>query len=125
MQNKCAISGSYIQALFEERLPGAMIERVVSEHGPWARRPRRLSAAQLIQSLVFHCVGQQGNLSEHVRQLTGQAISDSALEHSIPSQRHGAAARKDPREPHHREKQSLAGRNAVNGESQSLRFQWA
>jgi hypothetical protein len=81
-----ASSAAFVQS-FHQLIGLARLEELWKEHGP---RPRghepKLNGANLICSLVFHVVSGAGTLGEHVKQLFGMEISDSAL-----SQRRAAA----------------------------------
>jgi hypothetical protein len=70
-------------------IPIRNIIEVFRLYGPAKRRPARLKAWELVHSLVYHFLFPVGTLSEHVKQLTGKKISDSALSQrrtSIPWQ---------------------------------------
>ena len=79
MQNKYVVSSSLFATMFDQHLPAQMVGRILDQYGPARRCPPRFSATQLIQSLVFHNLAGPGSLSQHVKDLTGETISDSAL----------------------------------------------
>jgi hypothetical protein len=56
MQNKYAVSSSLFETMFDQHLPAKMVGRIIDQYGPARRCPPRLSAAQLIKSLVFQKV---------------------------------------------------------------------
>ena len=79
MQNKYAVSSSLFETMFDQHLPAIMVGRILDQCGPARRCPPRLPAAQLIKGLVFHNLAGSGSLSQHMKDLTGETISDSAL----------------------------------------------
>ena len=79
MQKQASISSSTFKGLFNRFLPAKVISRWFRLHGPAKRRKPIISCSQLVMGLVFHVLAGAGTLAEHVRQLTGKAITDSAL----------------------------------------------
>ncbi len=60
-------------------LPPSLINRVIRLCGPAKRRPPTLRPVALIQSLIFHVLQGAGTLGQHVKELTGLKLSESAL----------------------------------------------
>ena len=56
-----------------------LVNKVFQLFGRAKRRPPRLKAWELIYCLVYHFLHPVGTFSEHVKQVTGKIISDSAL----------------------------------------------
>jgi hypothetical protein len=79
MRKRTSISSATFKDLFRLFLPAKMIRRWVNRLGPAKRRPPKISTQELLMGLVFHLLAGAGTLAEHVRALTGQTISDSAL----------------------------------------------
>ena len=50
----------------------------MAAHAPLARRPPKVSAAELLVGLVYHVSQGNGSLGGHLEDLTGRSISDSA-----------------------------------------------
>jgi len=76
---KQTISDASFHGIFDSMLPRASIAVVVQDSGCLRRRPPQLKVAPLIESLVFHAVAGPGSFAQHVKQLTGQTITDGAL----------------------------------------------
>lgn len=70
--------------LFTQLLSVSFISRLFRERGPGKRRAFEVTPHQLLMGMAFHAMSRVGTLAEHVSQITGIAISDSAL-----SQRRG------------------------------------
>lgn len=79
MQKHTAPSGSVFKQLFRHLLPSAAIRRIFKLCGPARRRPGLLTPQELVMSLVFHFLAGAGTFAQHVRQLMGISMSDSAL----------------------------------------------
>jgi hypothetical protein len=54
-------------------------ELMLQQAGFCVRAPARVSSYDLITGLVFHFLRREGTLSSHMKEATGQSISDSAL----------------------------------------------
>lgn len=70
--------------LFTELLSVSFVSRLFRKWGPGKRRGCKLKPHQLLMGMVFHAMNAAGTLAEHVSQITGIGITDSAL-----SQRRG------------------------------------
>jgi hypothetical protein len=79
MRKNASVSRSTFKALFRAFLSARIIQRWVKRLGPAKRRPPKISSQELLMGLVFHLLAGAGTLAEHVRDLTGKTISDSAL----------------------------------------------
>ena len=79
MRNQTVVPIGPFKALFESLIQGSRIDDVLQRCGVLRRRPPTVAAVELIQSLVFHVIAEAGTLAQHVKQLTGKKISDSAL----------------------------------------------
>lgn len=79
MQKHTASSGSVFKSLFRHVLPSGTIRRIFKLCGPARRRPGLLTQSELVMSLVFHFLAGAGTFAQHVLQLMGVSISDSAL----------------------------------------------
>ncbi len=79
MRTKTTVPIATFKALFQELIPGSFICALFLRCGVRRRRPPTISAAELIQGLVFHVVAEAGTLAQHVKQLTGKPITDGAL----------------------------------------------
>jgi hypothetical protein len=79
MQTKTVVPAANFKALFQELMPWSFIRALFLRCGVRRRRPPTISAAELIQGLVFHVVAEAGTLAQHVKQLTGKKITDGAL----------------------------------------------
>jgi hypothetical protein len=79
MRKNASVSSSTFRQLFSLFLPARIIGRWFKLLGPAKRRPPKISARELIMGLVFHVLAGAGTLAEHVRELTGTAITDGAL----------------------------------------------
>lgn len=84
MRNAPVLNPHFFGELFRQLLSIPCISQLFKELGPGKRRDCKLSPHQLIMGMVFHVLSGAGTLSQHVNQLTGIDISDSAL-----SQRRG------------------------------------
>ena len=60
-------------------LPIRQVDKVFRLFGPAKRRPAWGKHWELLYSLVYHLLLPMGTFSEHVKQMTGKTISDSAL----------------------------------------------
>lgn len=79
MRNKSVVPAARFKALFKELFTCYFIYSLLRLCGLRRRRPPHITPVELIQSLVFHTVAEAGTLAQHVKQLTGKAITDSAL----------------------------------------------
>lgn len=79
MRNKRVVSAATFKALFKELISCAFIIALLARCGVRRRRPPKITAIELIQSLVFHVVAEAGTLAHHVKQITGKEITDGAL----------------------------------------------
>lgn len=79
MRNKTVVPVGAYKAMFEGLVPWSFIYAVLGRSGPRRRRPPRVTAVELIQSLVFHVIAEAGTLAQHVKQLTGKTITNGAL----------------------------------------------
>lgn len=79
MQNAPALSANLFGELFAQLLSVCFLARLFQKFGPGKRRAFKLRPHELIMGMVFHVLSGAGTLAEHVRQLTGIAISDRAL----------------------------------------------
>jgi Transposase DDE domain len=84
MRNAPVFNPHFFGELFTRFLSVPFISQLFKELGPGKRRACKLSPHQLIMGMVFHVLSGAGTLAQHVNQLTGIDISDSAL-----SQRRG------------------------------------
>ena len=84
MQNAPALSANLFGELFAQLLSVSFLARLFRKLGPGKRRAFKLRPHQLLMGMVFHAMSGAGTLAEHMGQLTGVSISDSAL-----SQRRG------------------------------------
>lgn len=84
MRHASVINAPFFGDIFTQLLSVSFISRLFKELGPGKRRPYKLSPHQLIMGMVFHVLSGAGTLAQHVNQLSGIDISDSAL-----SQRRG------------------------------------
>ena len=79
MRSQTVVPIGPFKALFESLIQSSYIDDVLQRCGVRRRRPPAVAAVELIQSLVFHVIAEAGTLAQHVKQLTGIDISDSAL----------------------------------------------
>jgi len=79
MRNQTSVPAPSFTALFEELIPWSLVYTIIRRCGVRRRRPPTISTLQLIQALVFHVVAGAGTLAQHVKELTGQRITDGAL----------------------------------------------
>lgn len=79
MRIKTVVPAATFKTLFAECIPYSFIYAVLRRCGVRRRRPPVITAVELIQSLVFHVVAEAGTLAQHVRELTGKNLTDSAL----------------------------------------------
>lgn len=80
----CIPQARFFDEAFRQRISVPFITRLFRRLGPGKRRACKLSPHQLLMGMVFHALSGRGTLAQHVNQLTGIDISDSAL-----SQRRG------------------------------------
>lgn len=67
------------ETLVANRLPARKFSALLRRHHPHARRGRKLSLVKCMHAFIYHGLRCQGTLSQHVNELFGQDISDSAL----------------------------------------------
>jgi hypothetical protein len=79
MRNKPVVPVATFKVLFEELITWSFIHALLRRCGLRRRCPPVVTTVELIQSLVFHVIADAGTLAEHVKQLTGKAITDGAL----------------------------------------------
>ena len=79
MRTKTVVPAVTFKVLFQELIPWSFIYALLHRCGVRRRCPPKISAVELIQSLVFHVVAEAGTLAQHVKQLTGKTITDGAL----------------------------------------------
>ena len=79
MRNNASLSSSVFRKLFREFLPGQILRGWFRSFGPARRRPAKVSSHDVVMALVFHMVAGAGTLAQHLKTLTGETISDSAL----------------------------------------------
>lgn len=79
MRNRSPIPPPSFTALFNELIPWSLFYTILRRCKLRRRRPPLISTLELIQALVFHVVAGVGTLAQHVRELTGQVITDGAL----------------------------------------------
>ena len=79
MRTKTSVPAATFKALFKELISGSFIYALLRRCGVRRRRPPVITAVELIQGLVFHVSAGAGTLAQHVKQLTGKTITDSAL----------------------------------------------
>lgn len=65
--------------LFTELLSVSFVFQLFRKWGPGKRRAFKLKPHQLLMGMVFHAMNGAGTLAEHVSQITGIGMSDSAL----------------------------------------------
>jgi hypothetical protein len=79
MRTKTIVPTPTFRSLFEATIPSKVIRALVRSCGLRRRCPPVVSAAELIQGLVFHVAAEAGTLAQHVKALTGKRITDGAL----------------------------------------------
>jgi len=79
MRTKTIVPIATFKSLFRELIPWSLLCGLLLRCGIRRRRPPVITAAELIQGLVFHVVAEAGTLAQHVKQLTGKDITDGAL----------------------------------------------
>ena len=79
MQKAPGLAPSLFDELFAQLLSVSLISRLFRKWGPGKRRAFKLTPRQLLMGMVFHAMSGAGTLAEHVNQLTGISISNSAL----------------------------------------------
>lgn len=61
-----------------QMLPGRKLAAICARHAPLARTAPQLSAAQVVESLVYHQLQAAGPLGQHAAELHGVKLSESA-----------------------------------------------
>lgn len=79
MRKNASLSSSVFKKLFRGFLPIRIIHGWFRAFGPAARRPPKVISYDVVMALVFHMVAGAGTLAQHLKTLTGESISDSAL----------------------------------------------
>jgi hypothetical protein len=79
MRNNASIPNATFQLLFCAFLPAKILRGLFTRFGPRRRRPHTISQSELLMALVYHVLAGAGTLAQHVRDLTGKTLSDSAL----------------------------------------------
>jgi hypothetical protein len=79
MQNKPSVPATSFKVLCDELISGPSIYALLRRCGVRRRRPPVITPVELLQGLVFHSISGAGTLAQHVKQLTGKSITDSAL----------------------------------------------
>jgi hypothetical protein len=79
MRNKPIVPCSNFRKIFRQAFSSQFIYALLRNCGVRFRRPAQVTADQLMCSLLFHAAAGPGTLAEHVKQLTGKDITDSAL----------------------------------------------
>lgn len=69
----------FFDETFSRLISPSFISKLFRRLGPGKRRACKLRPHQLIMGMVFHVLSAAGTLAQHVNQLTGIDISDSAL----------------------------------------------
>lgn len=67
------------KSAFGQLIGGAMMRSILRREGPLCRRPPKLSACELVMSLVFHCLQGSGTLAGNVRILFRKRLAESTL----------------------------------------------
>lgn len=67
------------RTLLARRLPARKVAAAFHRLHPTARRGRKLARSNFVHALVFHPLRQLGTLAQHVNELFGQDISESAM----------------------------------------------
>jgi hypothetical protein len=79
MRNQTELSCGAFKGLFERLVPRSLIDEVLEQCQVPRRRPPLLAPEELLCGLVFHGVAGKGTLGQHMREVTGQVITDGAL----------------------------------------------
>ena len=79
MRNNVSLSATTFTQLFHALLPLTFLRRCLHSLGLLKRRPPKISTPELLMGLVFHVLAGAGTFAQHVRDLTGKTLSDSAL----------------------------------------------
>ena len=79
MRNVSAPPCGIFKDLCSQLLPAGLIRRVLKTCDVKRRRPPLIKPNELVQALIFHAVAGAGTLAQHLKQLTGQQITDGAL----------------------------------------------
>ena len=79
MRNNASLSSLVFRKLFREFLPLKFVRGWFRSFGPAARRPQKVTSYDLVMALIFHMVAGAGTLAQHLKTLTGETISESAL----------------------------------------------
>jgi hypothetical protein len=78
MRNRAISSGTF-KTIFDSVIPADTIEAVLNRCGAKRRCPPAISAPDFIAGLAFHTVAGPGKFGHHMKQLTGESITDGAL----------------------------------------------
>lgn len=79
MRTKTVLPVCTFKSLFEELIPSRAIRALLRTCGLRRRCPPIVSAAELIEGLIFHVVARAGTLAQHVKALSGKSITDGAI----------------------------------------------
>lgn len=77
-RTKLTLPGTDFLGVLEQMIPAAQLQGCCDVHAPVPRTAPKLSAPQLVSGLIYHQLQPAGTLAEHVAQLHGVAMSDSA-----------------------------------------------
>jgi hypothetical protein len=77
-QTNCLPSPTGFLRVFEQMIPEAQLQQHCLAHAPKPRTQPKVSTAQLVSGLVYHQLQPAGTLAEHVAEVHGVAVSDSA-----------------------------------------------
>ena len=72
------LKGAEFLTVVHGLLAAERLEALCAEHAPVARRPAKLSAAQVVTGLIYHQLQPAGTLGRHAWQLHGVQMSESA-----------------------------------------------
>jgi hypothetical protein len=73
------LSCGAFKGLFERLVPTSLIAEVLEQCQVRRRRPPQVLPEELLCGLVFHGVAGKATLAQHMREATGQVITDGAL----------------------------------------------
>ena len=65
-------------AVLKRMIPDERLAAVCARHAPLPRTPPKLSAVQVVESLVYHQLQPAGPLGQHAAELHGVQMSESA-----------------------------------------------
>ena len=79
MRKQTDLSGGVFKGLFQQLVPTALIDTALEKCHVRRRRPPLVLPEELLCGLVFHGLAGKGTLAQHMKQVTGQVITDGAL----------------------------------------------